>query len=85
VKQRPSFLKKRSKKLSSIAEGTGFEPANSALSETDKVFWFSRSPFAIRFFQKGASGLPSFPMGWRAQADALGGAAGNLPRVVSVE
>jgi len=44
------FFKKRSKKLSSIAVGTEFEPANSVLSETDKSFWFLRSPLAIRFF-----------------------------------
>jgi len=33
-----SFLKKRTKKLLSIAAGTEFGPANSELSETDKGF-----------------------------------------------
>ena len=40
MKERPSFLKKRSKKLSSIAAGTEFKLANSVLSETDKSFLF---------------------------------------------
>jgi hypothetical protein len=37
-KARPSFLKKRSKKLSSIAIGPESERENSALSETEKSF-----------------------------------------------
>jgi hypothetical protein len=35
---RPSFLKKRSKKLSSIADGTAFKPENSERSEMNKSF-----------------------------------------------
>jgi len=37
-KESPSFLKKRSKKLLSIADGTEFELANSVPTETDKSF-----------------------------------------------
>jgi hypothetical protein len=46
VKQgRSSFLKKRSKKLLSIADGTEFEQANSVRSLTDKSF-------LVLFFKK---------------------------------
>jgi hypothetical protein len=40
-KDRTSFLKKRSKKLLSIADGAEFRPASSMLSETDESFFGS--------------------------------------------
>jgi len=63
-------LKKRSKKLSSIAAGTEFEPANSVLSETDKSFLFlavaacdplfSKKNFWPSFFFNGLICLGSY-------------------------
>jgi hypothetical protein len=55
-KEGSSFLKKRSKKLSFIADGMAFGLANSILSLTNKSF-------LVLFFKKELLAFPFFAMG----------------------